>query len=150
MLDKHKSHIKIIEGTLRDNYGTSFNIRYLDSINPCSSCELDKMYNRSTNLNCPVCGGKYWIKTFKTQTANGLFYWLTEDIRKQFEIGDFISGDAMIDFDVGEKTYLENIQKNDLFLEKADNGENFTIKTITQNILGTKIRVICVKRKGEE
>lgn len=149
MLDKHKSQIKRVESQLRDNYGTSFSIKYLDSTIPCPDCELDKVYNRSENPNCLTCGGDYWIKTFKTRTANGLFYWLTEDIRKQFEIGDFISGDAMIDFDVDEKTYLEKIQKNDLFLEKVDDGTNFTIKTIAQNILGTKVRVICIKRKEE-
>jgi len=148
MLDKHKTYIRRIENDIRNNYGFDFTIKYLKSITPCPDCTLDKLYNRSKNPSCPTCGGEYWIKTFETRKAKGLLYWLTEDVRKQFEIGSFISGDAIIDFDKDETTYLENVQKNDLFLESPDNTK-FTIKNITENSLGTKVRVVCIKRKED-
>lgn len=66
------------------------------SVSGCSNCSLDPVNNLSTNYNCPVCSGLYWISTFSGVSISGHVRWGPADDPDPRPGGVVFTGDCVV------------------------------------------------------
>ena len=107
------AHLISVEAQICDNYGDEITLVNYDGFTGCTVCELDTMYNVSSDPACPTCSGKYWIPIESTYSVRAVFKWISEEEVEEKSAGGLQVGDLKLEhIAYNTKMYFDNAIAN--------------------------------------
>lgn len=135
------SHLIEIEQMICDNYGSAITIVNYDGFTGCTVCQLDTMYNVSSDPACEICSGKWWIPVTSTHATSAVFKWISEQEVDEKSAGGLQVGDLRLEHIAnGARTYFDNAIANKI-IHNVD-GSSMVFIRIIPAITKTSLTVL--------
>ena len=151
ILSSHLQYIKDREDVIEQELGQEIEVINLGTKTACPNpeCKYDSFYKQSTNPDCPVCGGKWWIYPETKYTRKVLVRWIVGVEEEEVEAGILKVGDCRVKGDYDDLSIYQTALDEKTLVTMKDTDDKFFIRAVTPTALRTSVLVYLVRKEEE-